>query len=79
MSEVVIFYPNKQPDGEGFAFHRLPHVEGKDLSQYLREVRLISLRTRSRCTLDGSEQVLRFNYIPKPGDRIVLRTARGVS
>ena len=75
MNEVFIFYPNRQPDGEQFAVHRLPHREGQDLAAYLRQVRLVNLRTHMRCTLDGSAERLRFSYVPKAGDRIVLRPA----
>lgn len=75
MSEVIIFFRGKQPDGPLYDYKRLPHVPGKDLRSYLRDVRLISLRLHSHCHLDGSSETLRLNYVPKPGDRIVLDPA----
>lgn len=75
MSEVIIFYRGRQPDGAGFEYKKLPHVPGKDLRGYLRDVHLITRRLRSKCHLDGNQETLRFNYIPKPGDRIVLEPA----
>ena len=76
--EVIIFYPNKQPDGERFAYHRLPHRPGQDLTQYLRGVHLVALRKRARCVLDGTSLPLRLTYVPRPGDRIVMSTVRSV-
>jgi len=76
-TDVIIFFPSKNPYSElAFDHHRLPHAPGKNLRHYLRSVHLIGLRMHSRCTLDGSPRPLRMNYVPAPGDRIVLARQR---
>jgi hypothetical protein len=57
----------------------IPVLLGADMGHYLKQKKLIGLRTSCTMFLEDTRVRLRMYYQPKPGDVVVLQRSRGMS
>jgi hypothetical protein len=57
----------------------VPVVRGKNLKRYFHDLRLNSLRTGCRMTLDPKNVPLRTSYVPGPGDVVRMERTKAFS
>lgn len=75
MSTFLLKYP--RPDG--MVEEDIPIQFGADLGYYLKQKKLVGLRTHCTMFLEDTRVRLRMYYQPKVGDIVVLQRSRGMA